>query len=147
MSTSPAINTSVPLLLLSAMLIAAYINIQYHSDTSDCMQSSAIGSVISQSLLSCPQRNLACLIACNMAHLPSTAVSLHAPRQSRPVVAAAATSVHPCTGLLLDCDETDSLLYPRTCLRESALWRRTLAFPLESSRSSQLQTSQRWQLA
>jgi hypothetical protein len=79
------------------MLIAAYINIQYQSDTSDCMQSSAIGSVILQSVLSCPQRNFACLIARNMAHLPYTAVSLHAARQSRPVVAAATTSVHPCT--------------------------------------------------
>jgi hypothetical protein len=91
------------------MLIAAYTNIQYQPDTPDCMQSYATWSVISQSFLSCPQRNLACLIACNMAHHPYTAVSLHAARQSRPVVAAATTSVQGCTGLLLHCDETDSL--------------------------------------
>lgn len=41
-----------------------------------------------------------------MAHLPSTAVSLHAARQSRPVVAAAATLVHPGTGLSAERDET-----------------------------------------
>jgi hypothetical protein len=110
MSTRPGVYKYIPLPSQPCLSLCLYpfsiSNLESH-----CMQTHAI-TLLSDSfsrilqhmsVLSCPQRNLACLIATWHLFLPQPPFRYmqHAPRQSRPVVAAAA-SVHHCTGLFVE---------------------------------------------